>query len=52
VIANTQTIILVIEAGDLQARGQLLDADPGVARVPQADPHGLHFNVGKSLIGQ
>jgi ankyrin repeat protein len=43
VIANTQTIFSVIEAGDIQALGQLLDADPGVVDVRQADPQGLRF---------
>src|SRR4051795_8107859 len=42
-IAITQTIFPFIEAGDIEALGRLLDTDPGLVDVRQADPQGLHF---------
>ncbi len=42
-IATTQTIFSVIEAGDIETLRRLLDADPGLVDVRQSDPKGLHF---------
>src|SRR4051794_24134062 len=43
VIAITQTIFPVIEAGDIEALVRLLETDPGLVNVRQGDPQGLHF---------
>ena len=43
VLAATQTIFPVIEAGDLDALRRLLDADPGLVHVRHADPQLHHF---------